>query len=88
MLIVAEIFSHRQCYVPHPESASRGLIHLAVDHHHVCKHAGFFHATVKLFAFAAALPDAAENANASLVPDHVVDHLGEQHRLAYTRAPE
>ena len=88
MLVVAEILSHRQRRVPYPKPAARRLIHLAVDHHHVLQHARLFHAAVELFAFAAALADAAENAHALLVPDHVVDHLGEQHRLANARAAE
>jgi hypothetical protein len=38
---------------------------------------------VQLFAFAASFADTAKNAHACLMADHVVDHLGEQHRLAY-----
>ena len=53
-----------------------------------CKHAGGLHPAIELFAFAAALADPAENAHPFLMPDHVVDHLGEQHRLADARAAE
>ena len=73
---------------PDAEPAARRLVHLAEHHHHVRQHAGFLHVAVKLLAFAAAFADAAENAHALLVPDHVVDHLGEQHRLAHARAAE
>ncbi len=88
MLVIAEILGHRQRRMPHPEPAARRLIHLAVDHHHVLQDAGFLHAAIELFAFAAALADPAENAHPFLMPDHVVDHLREQHRLADARAAE
>ena len=88
VLVVAEVLGHRQRRVPDAEPAARRLVHLAEDHHHVRQHAGFLHVAVKLLAFAAALADAAEDADALLVPDHVVDHLGEQHRLAHARAAE
>ena len=52
------------------------------------KHAGFLHVAVELLAFATAFADAAEDADALLVPDHVVDHFGEQHRLAHARPAE
>ena len=88
MLVIAEILGHRQRHIPHPKPAARRLIHLAVDHHHVLQYAGFLHAAVELFAFAAAFPDPAENAHPFLMPDHVVDHFREQHRLAHARAAE
>ena len=88
VLVVAEILGHRQRRVADAEAAARRLVHLAEDHHHVRQHAGLLHLAVELLAFAAALADAAENAHALVVPDHVVDHLGEQHRLAHARAAE
>ena len=88
VLVVAEILGHRQRRVAHAEPAARRLVHLAEDHHHVRQHAGFLHVAVKLLAFAAAFADAAEDAHALLMPDHVVDHFGEQHRLAHARAAE
>ncbi len=88
MLVIAEILGHRQRHISHPEPAARRLIHLAVDHHHILKNASCFHGAVELFAFAAAFSDPAENAHSFLMPDHVVDHLREQHRLANTRAAE
>ena len=47
-----------------------------------------FIVAVKLLAFAAALADAAKDADPLLMPDHVVDHLGQQDRLAHARASE
>ena len=41
---------------------------------------------IELFAFAAALTNAAEDTQTLLMPDHVVDHLGQEHRLADTGA--
>ena len=88
MLVVPEILGHRQRGVAHAETAARRLVHLAEDHHHVRQHAGFLHLAVKLLAFATTFADAAKNAYALLVPDHVVDHFGEQHRLAHARPAE
>ena len=72
----------------HAEPAAGRLVHLAEDHHHVRQHAGLLHLAVKLLALAAAFADAAEQADALVVADHVVDHLGEQHRLAHARPAE
>ena len=47
-----------------------------------------FIVVVKLLAFATAFADAAKNADALVMPDHVVDHFGEQHRLADARPAE
>jgi hypothetical protein len=88
VLVVPEILGHRQRRVAHAEPAARRLVHLAEDHHHVRQHAGFLHLAVKLLAFATAFADAAKNADALVVPDHVVDHFGEQHRLAHARPAE
>ena len=83
MLVVAKILGHRQRCVTDPKPAARRLVHLAEDHHHVGQHAGGFHFAVQLFAFPATLANAAKNTHAFLVPDHVVNHLGQQHRLAH-----
>ena len=88
VLVVPEILGHRQRGMAHAEPAARRLVHLAEDHHHVRQHAGFLHLAVKLLAFATTFADAAKNAYALLVPDHVVDHFGEQHRLAHARPAE
>ena len=88
MLVVPEILGHRQRHVAHAEPAARRLIHLAEHHHHVRQHAGRLHVAVKLFPFATTFADAAKNADALLLPDHVVDHFGEQYRLAHARPSE
>src|SRR3984957_8116876 len=88
MLIIAEILGHGERSVAYPKAAARGFIHLAIHHDHVLQHTGLFHAAVELFALAAALADAAENTNPLLVPNHVVDHLSEQNRLADAGASE
>ena len=85
VLVVPEILGHRQGGMTHPEAAARRLIHLAEDHHHVGQHASVFHIAVKLLAFAAAFANAAKNADPFLVPHHVVNHFGEQHRFANPR---
>jgi hypothetical protein len=88
MLVVPKVLSHRQGSVPHPKAAARRLVHLAEDHHHVWQHSRFPHFAVQLLAFATAFADAAEEADALVLPDHVVDHLGEEHGLADAGATE
>ena len=46
------------------------------------RHAGFLHRVVKLLAFTTPFANAAQNAYALVMTDHVVDHFGQQHRLA------
>lgn len=83
VLVIAEIFRHGQGGMPHPKARPRQGVHLAEHHHHVLQHPGRLHVTVKLLPLPAALADAAEDADPGMLPHHVVDHLGEQHRLAH-----
>ena len=46
------------------------------------------HLAIQFLCLAAALADAAEQADASILSDHVVDHLGDQHCLADAGAAE
>jgi len=82
VLVVAEVLGHRQRRMADAKAAARQLVHLREQHHHVGQHAGGLHVTPQFLAFAATLAYAAEDTDAFFVPDHVVDHLGQQHRLA------
>jgi hypothetical protein len=82
MLVVPEILGHRQRREAHAETGARWLVHLPVHHHHIRQHARVLHATMQFLAFTAAFTDPAKNADALLVLDHVVNHFGEQNRLA------
>ena len=82
MFIIAKIFRHRQRGVPDQKAAAGRLIHLTENHHHVIEHAGFLDLPIKLLAFSTALANAAENTDALLMPDHVVNHFSKQHGLA------
>src|SRR5580704_18342739 len=74
--------------MPYAEPGAQRLVHLAEDHHHVRQHAGFLHRIVKLLAFATPFANAAKNAYPLMMTDHVVDHFGQQHRLADARPAE
>ena len=87
-LVVPEILGHRKRGVAHAETAAGRLVHLAEHHHHVRQHAGCLHLAVKLLAFATAFADATKHADPLVVPDHVVDHFGEQDGFAHTRPAE
>ena len=76
MLVVAEIFGHRQRRVADAKTAARRLVHLTENHHHVRQHARSLHLAVKFLAFTTTFPDAAKNADALLMADHVMDHFG------------
>ena len=82
MLVIAEILGHGEGRQAHAEPGAGGLVHLAVHHDHVRKHTGGLHIMVELFSFATSLADAAKHAHSLLMPDHVVNHLGEQDGLA------
>ena len=49
---------------------------------------GRLHLAIQLFALAAALADAAEQADTVVMSDHVVDHLGQQNGLTDAGTPE
>jgi hypothetical protein len=88
VLVIAKILGDRQCRMADAETGTRGFVHLAEHHHHIAQYARRIHVAVELLPFAAAFADAAKNTHAFVLPDHVVDHLGEQHRLAHTRPAE
>ena len=75
MLIVTKILGHRQRGVPNSKPTARRLVHLAVDHHHVFKHASVFHPAIEFLALAASLANSAKDAHAVLMADHVVNHF-------------
>ena len=88
MLVIAKILRHGQGRVADTKTTAGQLVHLAEYHHHVRQYPGLLHFTVKLLAFTTALADTTENAHALVVPDHVVNHFGEQHCLTDTCATE
>src|SRR5664279_1432319 len=88
MLVVPEVLGHRQRRMAHAEPGARRFVHLPVHHHHVWQYARCLHVTVKFLAFATSFTYPAEDADALLVLDHVVNHLREQYGLAHTRPTE
>ena len=72
----------------HTETDARRFVHLSEHHDRFVQHAGVLHFTVELLAFAATFADAAEQADALVAADHVVDHLGDQDGFSDARATE
>jgi len=87
-LVIPEVLGHGEGRVSDPEAGPRRLVHLSEDHDRVLEDPGLLHLAVELLALAAALPDAAEDADPLVAADDVVDQLGEQNRLADARAAE
>ena len=77
-----KVLGHRQRRMADAEATARRLVHLAEDHRHVRQHARCLHVAVEFLAFATTLADAAKDAHAGVMSDHVVDHFGQQHGLA------
>jgi hypothetical protein len=69
-------------------SSSTSFIHLSKDHDHVRQHASHLHFPVEFLSLTTSLANAAEDAHAIVMPDHVVNHLREQHRLAHACTTE
>jgi hypothetical protein len=88
MLVIPEILGHGECGMANPEPAARQLVHLPEHHDHVGQHSRRLHLAVQLLAFAAALPDAAEQADPMVAGDHVVNHFGQQNGFADAGATE
>ena len=87
-LLVAEVFRHGEPRVPDPEPGPGRFVHLAEDHDRIAQNAGLLHLPVELLALAAPFPDTAEDADALVPADHVVDHLRQEHRLPDAGAAE
>src|SRR5665213_4445807 len=88
MLIVPEILCHGQRAMADPEATAGRFIHLTENHHHVRQHSSCLHVVVQLLTLAASLADAAEDTDAVVMSDHVMNHLGQEHGLANTGAAE
>jgi hypothetical protein len=80
--VVAEVLGHRQGRVPDPQAGAGLLVHLPEEHDGLVDHARLGQLAVELLRLAGALADAAEDRGAGVAPDHVVDHLHDQHGLA------
>ena len=88
MCVVAEILCHRQGGVAYPETGARRIIHLSKDQNRLVEHACRLNFPVQLFTFAAALTDSAKHADSTVLADHVVNQLHDQHRLAHAGPAE
>ena len=85
-MIVAD--AHRQRGVAHAESRAGRFVHLAEDQHALIEHAGRLNFPIQFLAFAAALADPAEHADAAMMADHVVNQFHDQYGLADACASE
>src|ERR1700691_4952731 len=88
MVVVSKVFGHCQRTMANTEAAAWRLVHFAEPHYHFRQQTGIFHFTVQLFALTAALTDPTEDTHAVVMPDHVVNHLGQQYSLADPSAAE
>jgi hypothetical protein len=86
--IVAKVLGHRQGGVTDAEAGAGRLVHLPKDEDRILQDAGLLDVTVELLALARTLADAAENAHALVIGDHIVDHLHEENGLANAGAAE
>ncbi len=68
--------------MPHAETRARRFVHLAEDQDRFVQHAGGLDFAIQFLALAAALADSAEDADAAMMADGVVDQLRDQHRFA------
>ena len=64
------------------EAYAGSFVHLTEHHHRVVQYPRVLHLAVELLPFPRSLANAAENAHALVTAHHVVDQLGNQHRLA------
>ena len=80
--VVSEVFCHRQRRMTDTKPRAGRVVHLAEHEHRVFQFACFFQLAVQLFALAAALADAAEQADAFVFADRVVDQLHNDDGLA------
>ncbi len=88
MFVIPEVLGHRQRRLAHAETGfPAARFNLSEDHDHVGQHARFLHVVIKFLAFPAPFTDAAEDADAIVMTDHVVDHLRQQNGLAHAGAP-
>ena len=93
MLLIAEIFRHRQSRQSHAQTRSRRFRHLSVNQrrarffritgHH---HAGFLKFNPQVIAFARTLAHTRKHRHAAVLHGHVVDQFLNQNRFADTRA--
>ena len=95
VLLVAEIFRHRERGQRDAETRAGRLVHLAVDQRDLrlaqillIDDAGLAHFVVKIVAFARALADAGEHGEAAVALGDVVDQFHDDDGLADAGAAE
>ena len=88
LALVAEVLRHRQAGEADAQARSRRLVHLAVTHRDLVHDARLLHLEHEVVALARALADAGEDRHAAVLQRHVVDELGDRHRLADAGAAE
>ena len=95
LLLVAEVFGHRQAGERDAQAVARRLVHLAVHHRHLrvlelleVDDARLGHLVVEVVAFAGALADAGEHRQAAVLLGDVVDQLEHVDGLAHAGAAE
>ena len=88
MLVISEIFGHRERRQPYTKSSTRRFVHLSEHHHHMREDTGVLHVVVKFLAFPTTFSNPAKQTYSLVVADHVVDHFGKQHRLTHSSPSE
>ena len=95
VLLVAEVFRHRQGGQGHAQTGAGRLVHLSVYQGHLgflrlfqINHAGFYHFIVQVVPFTGAFPHPRKDGEAAARLGNVVDEFHDEHGLAHPRAAE
>ena len=86
LLLVAEVFGHRDAGEADSCTDARRLVHLAEDERRLLERAGLAHLDPEVVAFAGALADAGKHGEAAVLCGDVADELLNDDGLANTRA--
>ena len=95
MLLVTEVFRHRQGGQGYAQTGAGGFIHLSVHQRHLgffrflqVDDSGFYHLIVQVVPLTGAFPHPGKNGEAAARLGNVVDQLHDEHGLAYPRTPK
>ncbi len=88
LLFVAEVFGDCHACQGHAQAGTGRLVHLAEHHRGLVNNAALVKVAQQVVTLAAALAHAAEDGVALALLGHVVDQLGQRHRLAGACAAE
>ena len=85
MVMITEVFRHRQTGQPNTHSGTRRFIHLSVHQHGLVQNTTVLHFMIHVISFAGSLPYAGNDGHSTMFLGDIMDQLLNQYGFTYSR---